>query len=48
MDGHYCIGCKQFWASQAGPPDRFSVITRLCPYCVAKTYPIVDVERVVA
>jgi hypothetical protein len=31
-----CMRCGQFWASNAGPREHFSVISKFCPDCVAK------------
>lgn len=34
-----CIRCGQFWATNAGPRENFSLATKFCPDCVA-TLPI--------
>lgn len=39
MDGHQCVRCNTFWASQAGPPERFSLITKWCPNCLPIVFP---------
>lgn len=30
-----CISCNQHWQNNSGPDEHFSVVTRLCPDCVA-------------
>lgn len=30
-----CIRCGQFWATNGGPVDNFSIVTKFCPDCVA-------------
>lgn len=34
-----CAGCKRFWSFALHIED-FRIITKFCPDCVAKTFPI--------
>lgn len=36
MTALQCIQCGTRWATNAGPRDNFTAITKLCPGCVAK------------
>lgn len=35
LTGCLCNRCGQFWATNAGPRDNFSLVTKFCPDCVA-------------
>lgn len=39
LTGCLCIRCGQFWATNAGPRENFSLVTKFCPDCVA-TLPV--------
>lgn len=40
MFGYQCTNCDRFWASMAGPEQKYHIITLLCPLCVAVSVPL--------
>jgi len=37
-----CARCRGLWVHNAGPAERFTVVTRVCPNCVPLLYKAVN------
>lgn len=37
-----CQRCQLWWSHYGGPRTRFAIINRLCPICIPKVFPAVN------